>query len=529
MSTDLDSHLQNRWLRTGLALVAGALAALAHPPFGLIAGLLAYPVLMLLSERSITVRGAFWMGWLGGFAYFLISCWWVAEAFFVNPAQAWMAPFAASLLPAGLGLFWGTAAALYRRFRPLGLLRFLVFAALFCSLEWLRGHVLTGFPWNPAGASWKAGSAMSQFASVAGVYGLGLVTVAAVSSVAVLFGREARTLRVGVVLGGAGVLIGLFVFGSLRLSDSKVEPTDTVVRLVQANIEQETKWTPEAYQSIVDRYVNLTRQAPSQDTNRRPDIIIWPEGALPASANTVFAPGSADAVAISEALQPGQLLLMGLARGEPAPQPGDPDIYYNSLFALADEGGPGLRIVGVYDKHRLVPFGEYLPLGELVSAVGIRSLVHMPSDFTAGPAPAPLDLPGRSRVQPLICYESLYPGFTPGGDRRPDWIVNVSNDAWFGATSGPLQHLNLASYRAIETGLPVARATPTGVSAMVDPWGRVVAGQSLGSGQSGIIDAVLPRPAPATPYSRYGDLLFLVLLGLMFFPVLPFRKRGRLA
>jgi apolipoprotein N-acyltransferase len=152
-------------------LSAGAGTALAHPPFGVLVGLLGYPLLMILSERSDAPRGAFWMGWLAGFAYFFIGCWWVAEAFFVNPEQAWMAPFAASLLPAGLGLFWGAACALYRRFAPIGVVRVLLFAALFCAAEWLRGHVLTGFPWNPAGATWRAGGGMSQFASVVGVYG----------------------------------------------------------------------------------------------------------------------------------------------------------------------------------------------------------------------------------------------------------------------------------------------------------------------------------------------------------------------
>lgn len=502
----------NRWVRIVAALAAGAGAALAHPPFGVLPGLLAYPLLMLLAERSATVRGAFWMGWLAGFAYFLIGCWWVAEAFMVDPAQAWMAPFAASLLPAGLGLFWGTATALYRRFTPTGVRRVLLFAALFCLLEWLRGHVLTGFPWNPAGAAWEAGSAMSQFASVVGVYGLSLVTVAAVSAFGVWFGAGTRRARIGVVAGGVAVLAGLFAFGAVRLASANVATTDTLVRLVQANVAQESKWTPEAYQSIVDRYVALTAQPPA---GRRPDIVVWPEGALPASANTVFAPGAPEAAAISAALQQGQILLMGLARGEPTP--GGGDRYFNSLFALADEGGAGLRIAAVYDKHRLVPFGEYLPLGGWMTSLGVRSLVHMPADFSAGPRPAPIDLPGRPRVQPLICYESLYPGFTPGGAERPDWIVNVSNDAWFGATSGPLQHLNLAAYRAIETGLPVARATPTGVSAMIDPFGRVVPGQRLGTGQSGAIDVLLPKPAAATLYGRIGDLLFglAVLVGLV--------------
>ena len=150
-----------------------------------------------------------------------------------------------------------------------------------------------------------------------------------------------------------------------------------------------------------------------------------------------------------------------------------------------------------------------------MSQLGVRSLVHVPADFSAGPRPAPLTLPGGSRVQPLICYESLYPGFTPGGADRPTWIANVSNDAWFGQTSGPLQHLNLASYRAIETGLPVVRATPTGVSAMIDPWGRVVPGKRLDSGESGVIDAYLPQALTPTPYGLVGDLPFaLALLGV---------------
>ena len=157
--------LTNRWGRIALALLAGAGAALAHPPFGVLPGLLGYPLLMLLAERSRNVKGGFWVGWLAGFAYFFIGCWWVAEAFLVNKDQAWMAPFAASLLPMGLGLFFGAATALYRRFAPQGAARrVLLFAGLFALLEWLRGHVLTGFPWNPTGAAWADGSAMSQFA-----------------------------------------------------------------------------------------------------------------------------------------------------------------------------------------------------------------------------------------------------------------------------------------------------------------------------------------------------------------------------
>ena len=523
LKLDPDHLRKDRALRliwAVLALASGAGAALAHPPFGILPGLLGYPLLMILAERSFTIRGAFWMGWLAGFAYFFIGCWWVAEAFLVNPAQAWMAPFAASLLPIGLGLFWGTATALYRRFAPAGVVRVLVFAGLFCLLEWLRGHVLTGFPWNPAGASWQAGSAGSQFASVAGVYGLSLVTVAAATAFGPLAGPGPRKARAGAAVLGTLTLAALLVGGALRLSGARLELTDTVVRIVQADVDQESKWTPEAYRGIVDRYVNLTARPGAVV----PDVVIWPEGALPASANQVFAPGSPDAAAIARAVQPGQSLILGLGRGVADPGAPDGARYYNSLLALTDEGGDGLRITAAYDKYRLVPFGEFLPAGDLLGSLGVRSLTHMPLDFSPGPRPAPIDIPGLPRVQPLICYESLYPGFTPGGAARPRWIVNISNDAWFGRTSGPLQHLNLASYRAIETGLPVVRSTPTGVSAMIDPWGRVVGDQRLEPGESGVIDARLPAPAAATVYGRFGDLLFGLGLVLALAPMVAWRR-----
>jgi apolipoprotein N-acyltransferase len=393
----------------------------------------------------------------------------------------------------------------------------LVFASLFGLFEWVRGHVLTGFPWNPAGASWAAGSAGSQFASVVGVYGLGLVTVAAVSSFGVLIGAGRRKARLGVAMGGLAVLASLVIFGAVRLSGAAAEPSDTVVRIVQADVRQESKWSPEAYRSIVERYVNLTERPAA----RVPDIVVWPEGALPASFNDVFAPVSPDGPAIARALHPGQILMAGLARADAGAD--GKALYYNSLFALEDIGPGGLKVLAVYDKYRLVPFGEFLPLGDLMGALGIRSLVHMPADFSPGPRPSPITLSDGSRVQPLICYESLYPGFTPGGRGRPDWIANVSNDAWFGATSGPIQHLNLASYRAIETGLPVVRATPTGVSAMIDPWGRVVGGARLDPGESGVIDAVLPRAISVTPYGRFGDLIFALMIIAALLPLLRSR------
>lgn len=503
---------KRRLATTGLALLAGLLAALAHPPFGFLPGLLGYGLLLWLVDRRQgpgRLRAAFWYGWLAGFGYFAVGCWWVAEAFLVDARQAWMAPFAASLLPAGLGLFWGAACALYRKLAPAHVGRVLVFAGALALFEWLRGHVLTGFPWNLPGETWRAGGLVSQTASVVGAYGLTWLTLfIAVALTPLLDGlRRDRLVMAGA---GAGVLVLLVAFGAARLAGAQPRDTATIVRLVQADIPQKDKWDEAAFRSIVERYLALTAR-PSRGP--APDIVIWPEGALPASADELFAPGSWTGPAITSALRPGQILLMGTYRAEPQRYEGDK--YYNSLAAFRRVGG-GLRVDGVYDKHRLVPFGEYMPLDDLMEATGVKALTHVGDGFSPGPRPAPMRLAGVPLFQPLICYEGLFP-LLPVGSPRPAWFVNVSNDAWFGRTSGPLQHLNLASYRAIEQGLPMVRATPTGVSAVIDPWGRIAPGQRLDPGNSGVIDAPLPAALENTYFSQIGDLgaLALILISLL--------------
>jgi apolipoprotein N-acyltransferase len=258
----------------------------------------------------------------------------------------------------------------------------------------------------------------------------------------------------------------------------------------------------------------------------RPDIVIWPEGALPAVIDELIAPGSPYAPRLRDALAPGQTLLMGANHADLGP--GGTARYFNSLVAFRREAD-GLRVTGVYDKHHLVPFGEYMPLGQIATKVGFRSLVHMPDDFTAGPPSQPIAPLGVPAVQVLICYEALFPGVTRSGAARaglrPAWILNISNDAWFGMTSGPLQHLNLASYRAIEEGLPIVRATPTGVSAVIDAYGRIAPGARLALGGLGVIDAPLPPALQPTLYTRAGDLYFAGLLLLSGLAALAYRVR----
>jgi apolipoprotein N-acyltransferase len=474
-------------------------------------GLLGYALMLKLSEPAGArpLRSAFFRGWLAGVGYFALGVGWITEPFMVDAAvYGWMAPFALLAMAGGLALFWGLASLAYRALAPRGVWRVLVFAGLLAGAEWLRGHLMTGFPWNLPGESWRAGSAPSQAAALIGVYGLTWLTVAMGAAPAVLFDKASRRVK-GATLGlAAAALAGLYLGGAARLQ-APAGDQGVRLRVVQADIDQKTKWRPENLDAIVQDYLRLSRTPAATP----PDVIVWPEGALPAVIDELLAPGSPYVPRFAALLAPGQVLAMGANRVKPGADGGWD--YFNSLVAFEQVGGD-LKLVGLYDKHRLVPFGEFLPLGETATRLGVRSLVHMPEDFSFGPKPRPQALGRLPLAQPLICYEALFPGAVRDaarrGGARPSWILNISNDAWFGQASGPLQHLNLASYRAIEEGLPIVRATPTGVSAVIDAHGRILPGKSLGLGEAGVIDAVLPAALPPTPYARFGDLAFVLLL-----------------
>ncbi|MGA2950708.1 MAG: apolipoprotein N-acyltransferase [Caulobacteraceae bacterium] len=511
------------WLARGLAILAGAGAGLAQPPFGFLPGLLGYALLLALLDRAEAerpLRSAFLRGWLAGLGYFAPSLWWLAEPFQVNAVeQGWMAPFAVAIVTAGMALFWGFAALLFRLLGARGVLRVFVFAGAFAGLEFLRGHVLSGFPWDLAGETWPAGSPVSQTAALVGAYGLTWITLALAAAPAVVGeGWRGR----GFVAASAGVLVALYAWGVVRLAAAPpTDPAAPMVRIVQADVRQESKYDRRVFSSIVARYVALTK-APAA---RMPDVVIWPEGAIPDAIEDYLADGTWTKTDILAALQPGQILIFGGYRYGDATS--DPPVVFNSLLALRRDPD-GFTRLGLYDKFRLVPFGEFLPFDKLAGELGIKTFVHVGDGFTAGPRPRPMAFRGLPPFQPLICYEALYPGFTREGAAaahvRPAWIVNVSNDAWFGATSGPLQHLNIASYRAIEEGLPMVRATPTGVSAMIDAYGRPLA--SLPEGALGVIDRPLPPALADTPFRTLGDLPFWGLMAVSAAASLLARRRA---
>lgn len=499
------------WRDRALALVAGLAAGLAHPPFGLLPGLLGFGLMLWGIDRATSRGQAFFRAWLSGVGYFAISIWWIVEPFMVDAAnQGWMAPFALLLMGGGLALFWGLAGVIYHLVTIRGALRVFVFAGILAGAEWLRGHVLTGFPWDLPGEAWAAGTAPSQVAAYVGPYGLTWITIALGASALLVLDPAWKQVRATAATAMIVTLAGLYGLGGWHLHTApKPEASAPLLRLVQADIDQKEKWRAENLDMIFRTYVELS----TRQTGHLPQAIIWPEGALPVVINDFLGPNSPYPDQLRAALKPGQTLMMGANRAELGLE--GRVRYFNSLLVLSPLPR-GLQIDAVYDKHRLVPFGEFIPLGDIAGKIGLRSMVHMPEDFTAGAEPRPLDLVSLPSVQPLICYEALFPGFARAAARRagsrPSWILNVSNDAWFGKTSGPLQHLNMAGYRAIEEGLPIARVTPTGVTVMMDAQGRTVAGSRLGLGDFGIVDVRLPSARPPTPYVRFGDAGFALML-----------------
>jgi apolipoprotein N-acyltransferase len=506
-----------------LAILSGLLTGLAHPPFGFLPGLLGFGLLLWICHQDMgtrPLRHAFLLGWVAGFFYFLIGCFWVAEAFLVDAVTfGWMAPLAVMCLPLIAGFFWGLTTCLYCWLDAQSWGRGVYFAACFSFFEIMRGFILTGFPWNPAGAAWRAGGAMSQLAADIGVYGLGFVTVATFSSLIIV--KRHMGIK-GFIVPIASVLILALVYtsGALRLSKAEHAPTEFVVRIVQPNVKQEAKWTQGAFNQIFMNYVNLTR-APSKIAHKPfPDLVIWPEGALPVSADELLASDVWTALAMSRILQPGQALIFGAYRSDISDN--GEMIWRNSLLVLQKKADV-IHIIAAYDKFKLVPFGEFLPFDALLSKLGIKSLVHVGDSFTPANRTEPLYLRGLPAFLPLICYEGLYPSLYQGLLPKPykpfQMIINISNDAWFGATSGPVQHFNLSSYRAIEEGVPMIRSTPTGISGVIDAHGRPMGASLIGIGSYGYVDVNIPKALKSTPYSShyrfFTNLLALFILLLV--------------
>jgi apolipoprotein N-acyltransferase len=480
-------------------MLAGAAMTLGQPPFSLPWVLfLAVPVLVWLVDAAGCPRAAALTGWGAGFGYFVTGLYWIGYAFLVDAEQfAWMMPFAVTLLPTFLGLFWAAAFAFARRIWPQGSWwRVVALAACLTLVEYARSNVLTGFPWGLPGYVWIETPVM-QAAAWVGPFGMTFLTLA-LTPLFLIGVVECQRFASAVAI---AALAGSWAAGEARLRAVLDDRAGPVLRVVQPNAAQTLKWQPDQAKVFYARLLAATA-APPDPALGPPAAVIWPETAV------TFLPAyQPERRAEIAAAAGGAPVILGALYGE---RREDGDRWYNSLMAILPDGSLGPR----YDKHHLVPFGEYLPYEDVLGLIGLRQLVNQ-GGFTPGPGPQLMEVPGLPPFSPLICYEMIFPNAVVPDGQRPDWILQVTNDGWFGAYGGPQQHLAQARIRAIEQGLPVIRAANTGISAAIDAFGRIKMQIPLLT--EGYRDIRLPGALPPTLYARLGDVSALSLVVLSLF------------
>jgi apolipoprotein N-acyltransferase len=510
-----------------LALAAGlgAIANLAFPPAYIwpafavaLTGLVWSLDAARLSPKPVS--SAFWRVFFFGVTYYLVGMHWIAAAFLVDPGAhlifIWM-PLVA--LPGALAVILAACVNIGFRFWCAGPARLILFAVSFMFGEWVRSSLfgIGGLPWNLPGMIWTPGEAVSQSASIWGIYGLSALTVAAMAAPASLADTRARGTtgsRAAPVIVAAVIFGAIWGWGARRLGDIPDLPSGPMVRLVESGTPQNQKHKAGVGDAMLQRFRELT----GPDSPQTPSIVVWPEGALPVFL--LEEPVPLDTVAD---MIGGRRLIVGTARIEMAGLPDQK--LYNSLAVLSGDSGRRSALA-IYDKNMLVPFGEFTPFADLLQSIGLQTLQDLaPGGFDPGPAPAPVRVLGVPPFGPLICYEAIFPGLSPNGADRPRWLVNISNDAWFGNLTGPYQHAAQARYRSIEEGLPMARVAAGGDTGMIDSYGRWTAkgepadpdfyGPDPEGWRSSVVDAPIPPIAEPTPYSQWRDGLFwLILLGL---------------
>jgi apolipoprotein N-acyltransferase len=514
------------WRRWLIAFAAGILSALAMAPFNAWPILfLTFPALVWLIDGAAAgrrggVMAAAVTGWWFGFGYFVAGLYWIGFAFLVDaPTFGWLLPFAVIGLPAVLAVYTAIAVALARMLWTRGATRILALAVTLTATEWLRGHLFTGFPWNAFGYALTTPLALAQSVSVIGPWGMTFIAVCVAASPATLTDDRSETSRSWLPLALAvAVLAGLGGWGALRLQRTPTQFVDNVqLRIMQPNLQQDVRFNYAARQQVMDRYIALSSQAsgPQSQGMHNATLLIWPESPFPFVLT--HEPGAL--AQIAKLLSPSTVLITGAVRVDQASRP--PNLRaYNSVYVIGTDGS----ILDVYDKVHLVPFGEYLPFQGLLEKLGLQTLTKQVGGFSSGERHRLITIPGAPPALPLICYEVIFPGEEMPPAERGGWLLNVTNDAWFGISTGPYQHLEQSRLKAVEEGLPLVRAANTGISAVVDPVGRVV--NFLPLGHEGVLDSPLPR-AIATPfYARFGDAPAFGIVAVALFAVI--RRRFHL-
>jgi apolipoprotein N-acyltransferase len=494
------------WRRAWIAFAAGATSALCQAPTHLWPVLfLTFPLLVWLIDGAPAQRwrGA-WLcaviGWCFGFGYFVVGFYWIGHAFLVDAETfGWLLPIAVIGGPAYIAIYTGIGFACAHLLWSRGPLRILAFAVAMTAAEWLRGHALTGFPWNAFGYALASPLELAQAASLVGIWGLTFLAVAVFASPATLTDERSETMRPWLPSLCALVVLALLaLFGSLRLSRTPTSLVDGVeLRIMQPNLQQDSKFNYSAKAQVMSQYIGLSSRANGLRPGglRGVTHLIWPESAFPFYLTT-----EPDALAQIAALLPeGTVLITGADRiGAPPPSAASTDTH-TSIYVIDHHGS----VLALYDKVHLVPFGEFLPFQNLLERLGLMALTKVTGGLVAGDNRNPMPVPRTPPVRPLLCYEVIFADEMAARGERAGWLLNLTNDGWFGISSGPYQHFAQARLRAIEQGLPLVRAANTGISAVVDPLGRIIA--SLPLGTEGLLDAPLPQAIAPTLYARFGD------------------------
>ena len=486
--------------------VLGALAALSLPPVDFWpATFVTVPLALWIFAREMnsSYRRIALLSWLYGVGYFIAALHWVAFAFFVNPERdLWMMPIAVGALAAGMALFWMAAITVGSVLVKRGYPAWLIYPAALALCEWLRGNILTGFPWAVFGQHADGMFGVEQLASLIGMTGLTLMIWLWGAAVYAAIFEKARARIIAIVIIATFPLS--LAWGQLRLSATPTAYVpNMIVRLVQPNINQNEKWLEGHARKIYDTLLSLNARPSS--TGQPITHIIWPESSVPFLIDE-SAKGRGE---LANAMPPGATLLVGAVRRD---APNDDAHYFTSILVMNDKA----EVLNHYDKWHLVPGGEFLPLAWLLEPLGLRKVVSLPESFTPGAGPQTLPVPNAGPAGMSICYEAIFPFAVSGPTLRPDWLINVTNDAWFGKSVGPHQHLGQLRLRVIELGIPAARAANTGISAIIDPLGRITFQSEIGVADA--YDMAMPQPVAQTLYSRLGDwallLLVMVAIGL---------------
>ncbi len=474
-------------------------------------GMIAFPALLIILDILKSPVKAFFGGFLFAFGHHISGLYWISNSLLIEADKfAWLVPFAVSVIPAYLSLYIGFASYLTYKLKYNGLAKVLFFSSVWVLFEILRSYALTGFSWNLAGYTILKNLNLSQIAAYVGVYGLSLfVLIVFLSPYLVINAfiesiKDKSPYRLSLsliyLMPIAFVISWLSYWGGQRINENKDRYENVAIRIVQPNIPQNEKFDRAKIGDHLFKYYTLTVDE-NQDKTFVPDLIIWPEAATPyiLTKNPEFLEDLKDIIPY------GAYLAMGTIRSEGEDE--DNQKIYNSIQFIDSEG---VLSEVKYDKHHLVPFGEYVPFRKYFP--NIEKITHGMGDFSEGEGVKTLKVGQIPAFSPSICYEIIFPTKVAdfSTEEKPRFILNVTNDGWFGLSSGPYQHLDQARMRAIEEGLSVVRSANTGVSAIIDPFGRVLA--SLDLNKYGVVDGNLPASLNnRTFYSIFGNKIPIIL------------------